>query len=107
MAHPTDWVKLKPPIFGVHTLELTPELRQKIGSNKGVIVSAVIRNSPAWSADILNGDIITRIGDIEIIDVKTCSKVITDYAGKKVTVEFFRNAQKLTKEITFNNNQYQ
>lgn len=97
------WIKLKPPLFGVHARELTTELRQKIGSNKGVVVFAVMRNSPAWSADVLKDDIITRIGDVDINDVATYRKAIKDFAGKKVTVEILRNGQKINKEVTFNN----
>ena len=98
----TYWNKQKPPVLGMHTRGLPPELRQKIGSNKGVLVQAVVRDSPAWSADMLNDDIITKIGEREIIDYKTYENAVCDYAGKKVAVEFFRNEKKNTKAITLN-----
>ena len=97
------WIKMKPPLFGIHARDLTPELRQKIGSNKGVYVFAVIRNSPAWSADILKDDIIAKISSAEIIDKPTFHKTIRENAGKKVTVEILRNGQRIVKEVTLNN----
>ena len=97
------WIKLKPPVFGVHTRELTPELRQKIGSNKGLYVLAVIRNTPAWSADILKNDIITKISGTEIIDKPSFSKAVKENTGKKVTVEILRDGKRITKEIMLDN----
>jgi len=54
----TYWIKMKPPIFGTHIKDLTPEIRQQIGSNKGMLVYAVIKGSPAFEADILKGDVL-------------------------------------------------
>ncbi len=96
------WIKLKPPVFGVHVRELSPELKQKIGSNKGVVVIAVEKGSPAFAADILRGDILKRIGNQEVLDPKTFSETTSQYAGKKVTVIFLRDGKELTKEILFN-----
>jgi hypothetical protein len=97
------WIKIKPPVFGVHTRELTPELRQRIGSNKGVHVFAVIRNSPAWKADVLKDDIITKISNTEILDRSSFRKVVGENHGKMVTVEILRNGRRITKEIIFDN----
>ena len=41
------YIKTKAPIFGVYILDLSLEVRQKIGSNKGVIVNVVVKDSPA------------------------------------------------------------
>jgi hypothetical protein len=101
----TYWIKIKSPIFGVHTEDLSTELRQKIGSNKGVIVNAVIKNSPAFQADILKGDILKRIEDVEIYDVKSFHDATDKYAGKKVHVIFFRDGNEINKEIELNNRQ--
>jgi hypothetical protein len=57
----TYWVKLKEPMFGTFVRDLTTSERQQIGSNKGIIVTAVIKNSVAFKADVFRGDIIKRI----------------------------------------------
>lgn len=100
------WIKLKPPVFGVQVRELTAELKQKIGSNKGVVVIAVRKRSPAFSADILRGDVLKRIGDTEILDKKIFSDTTVQYAGKKVVVRFIRDGKEFTKEILFNEKSY-
>jgi hypothetical protein len=93
------WIKLKPPVFGVYVQELSAELRQKIGSNKGVVVIAVVKGSPAFYADILRGDILKQIGNHEIFDPKIFVEVSSRYAGKKVEVKCLRDGKEFTKEI--------
>jgi len=73
-----------------------------IGSNKGVVVIAVVKGSPAFAADILRGDILKRIGDQEILGFQTFSEATELYAGKKVTVIFLRDSKEFTREILFN-----
>jgi hypothetical protein len=51
----TYWAKRKGTILGAIGEDLSPELRQKIGSNKGILVIAVIKQSPAYHAGIING----------------------------------------------------
>lgn len=93
------WIKLKPPVFGVNVQELSAELKQKIGSNKGVVVIAVVKGSPAFAADILRGDILKQIGNHEILDPKIFGEATSRYAGEKVTVKFLRDGKEFTKEI--------
>jgi len=95
----TYWIKLKPPVFGVHVQELSTELKQKIGSNKGVVVIAVVKGSPAFDADILRGDILKKFDFYEIFDIKTFNEVTSRWAGKKVRVTILRDGNELTKEI--------
>ena len=81
--------------------ELSAELKQKIGSNKGVVVTAVVKGSPAFDADILRGDILKQIGNHEISDPKMFGEATGRYAGKKVMVTLLRDAKEFTKEILF------
>jgi hypothetical protein len=96
------WIKMKTPILGVVAAELTPELRQKIGSNKGVLVIAVMKNSPAFMADILKGDILKKIEDTEIIDPKSFSETVHLFEGKKVNILIIRDDKEIPKEVMFN-----
>ena len=100
------WIKLKPPVIGVQIQELTTELKKEIGSNKGVVVIAVMKGSPAFTADILRGDILKIIGDTEILDKKKFNDAAVRYAGKKVMVRFIRDGKEFTKEILFNERTY-
>lgn len=97
----TYWVKMKSPIFGVHIGELTPEIRQKIGSNRGMLVYAVIKGSPAYEADIISGDVLRTIGDISIFDYASFQKALLEYQGKEVNVTILRDKKEITKSIEF------
>jgi hypothetical protein len=63
----TYWVKERHS-FGAIVIDLPLDLRQKIGSNKGVVVVSLVKPSPAFSADILPGDVIKKINNVEIND---------------------------------------
>ncbi len=98
----TYWIKLKPPVFGAITLvqeEMPPEMRQKI--QKGILVFAVVKNSPAFRADIVKGDIILKIGDVELYDKKSFNEAISKYSGQTTIVEMQRDGKALKKEIQF------
>ncbi|OGA27670.1 MAG: 2-alkenal reductase, partial [Betaproteobacteria bacterium RIFCSPLOWO2_12_61_14] len=59
--------------IGAGVQELTPELAEsfKLGSTKGVLITEVIRNSPAEQAGIKTGDILIAIDDQAIDDWNT------------------------------------
>ncbi len=98
----TYWVKAKF-ILGVHVEDLSPELKRKIGSNKGALVCAVVKNSPAFKADILEGDVIKKIGDIRIYDAKSVAEAVRQYKGQKVTIIILRDGKEIKKEVLLNN----
>jgi len=98
----TYWVKLKPLVLGVAVNDLTNELRQEIQSNKGVIVAAVMKGSPAFKADIIKGDILKRIENTEIYDAASFSSVVEQFAGKKVKLIIYRNGNEIKKSISLN-----
>jgi hypothetical protein len=95
----TYWIKLKPPIFGVHVQDLTPEIRRIIGSNRGILVTAVIKNSPAFRADILKGDILRKIAGVDLYDPKSLREIIAKFEGQKIIVEILRDGKEFQKEI--------
>ncbi|MDP3182555.1 MAG: PDZ domain-containing protein [Desulfobaccales bacterium] len=98
----TYWIKKKPPVFGAYTLELTTAIRQKIGSNKGLLVMIVQKDSPAFNGDIVSGDILKKIGDVEINYNNSLEIATEKYAGKKVNILLLRDGKEIIKEIQFN-----
>lgn len=108
MVHRSDylatyWIKRKPPIFGMLIRDLTPEIRQQIGSNKGMLVYAVIKGSPAFEADILKGDVLRKIGNISIVDQESFQHALSQYEGKEVDVTILRGEKEITKTVKFGN----
>jgi hypothetical protein len=98
----TYWVKKKPPVLGIYPLDLSSEIRQKLQSNKGIVVYAVVRDTPAFRADILDGDILKRINETEIMDAKHFSEIIGNFAGKSVRILILREGKEITKEVQMN-----
>jgi membrane-associated protease RseP (regulator of RpoE activity) len=98
----TYWAKTKGQISGVLAKDLPPELRQKIGSNKGLLVIGVVKRSPAFSADILRGDIIKKVNNIEIADLKQYFQTMVSNANKKVTITLVRDGKEVVKEVKLN-----
>jgi hypothetical protein len=98
----TYWVKRKGLLLGAVPIDLPPELRQKIGSNKGVLVVSVTNKTPAFSADILQGDIIKKINNIEILDKKHFLETVIQNANKKVNIALLRDGKEIVKEVKLN-----
>ncbi len=93
------WVKLKPPVFGVHMQDLTAEIRKSSGTKTGASVIAVVKDSPAARAGIARGDIVSKIGDVEVGSAASLYDAVEKLAGQKVMVEVWRDHEALQKEV--------
>ena len=96
------WVKTKELKFGVHLRELATNERRLIGSNKGVIITAVINNSPAFMSDLFADDILKQMGDTEIINMESVSQAVRKYKGKSVKVIIWRDGKTILKDVQLN-----
>jgi S1-C subfamily serine protease len=65
-------------------------------------VSAVIQGSPAFKANILDGDIIIQIADQPVSDHQELSDYYVAHAGQKVTMKLIRNGQTLDVDVQLN-----
>ena len=95
------WAKAAPPKFGIRYAPVSPEARLMIGSNKGVTVTIVVENSPAFLSDVLEGDVILAL-DKNVVRTPEDLKEIfaTVAAGQVIDVELFRNGVYISKTIT-------
>lgn len=96
----TYWAKSKPPIFGVLVHSMQDRDRQRIGSNRGVVVSAVINDSPAFDADILRGDVITAVSGTVMTSPDQFFDYVVANQGKEVQVELAREKERKTVTLT-------
>jgi hypothetical protein len=96
----TYWLKSKEPPLGViFAKEMSEQLKRQMGSDKGAEVYVVRKGSPASHADILRGDVLIKIGRVEIPDSYTAMEIIKLYAGKSVSLQIVRNGATMTKEV--------
>lgn len=98
----TFWIKAKPASLGIHFNDLTNELRRKVESNKGVCITVVVKNSPAFNADLLGGDIIQKCNNIDVVHACHFANLIAGNNGKQIELEIFRNGKTIVKQIQLN-----
>ena len=98
----TFWIKAKPASLGIHFGNLTDELRRKVESNKGVYIIVVIKDSPAFNADLLNGDIIRKFNNLEISNTSHFVNLIAENKRQQIELEIFRNGKTIVKQIQLN-----
>jgi serine protease DegQ len=85
--------------IGAGVQELTPELAEsfKLGTTKGVLITEVIRNSPADQAGVEAGDILVAIDDQAIEDWNTMLETVANLPpGKMVTARLVRNGKAMS-----------
>lgn len=83
--------------LGVHVVDLTDELRAYFRAEKdaGVLVGSVVDRSPASSAGLRVGDVITEVDDQKIDSPWDLTRVVRKKkAGESVKVEFVRSGVK-------------
>jgi hypothetical protein len=85
--------KRLPTICGALTLPLPNQIRQQLERNTGAYVEIVVTGSPAFNANILEGDVITKINGDDVTSTTDFSATILKFAGQKVEVEVWRNGQ--------------
>jgi S1-C subfamily serine protease len=89
------------PWIGISAVDLNRKIvaYYKLAVERGALVTAVMRNSQAEKSGIQPGDIITRIGGIDITNVRDLIKVMNAHVpGDVVDVELIRGSQRLTGE---------
>lgn len=96
------WVKQKEFRLGIEPKELSDSSKIAIGSNKGVEVSLVIKNTSAYEEDILKGDVLRKIFNDDIQDVESFYRLLDKYEGSTVKITLVRNGQEMTKEVKIN-----
>lgn len=93
------WIKCKPARLGILFDDLTDELRSKVGSNKGVYIFAVVKDSPAFNSDLVSGDVIRRVNGMEVIDKNHLGNWLNETHPSVIEFEIFRNGENISKKV--------
>lgn len=94
------WVKLAPPLIGVHV-----EANTQDDQRFGLRVIAVVKESPAAKAAIQEDDVLTRIGDVVLDKPEALTQAAKRYAGQTVDVLYKRGDNDGKTVMTLNNRQ--
>ena len=88
--------------IGAAVQELTPELADsfKLGSMKGVLITEIIRNSPAEDAGVRRGDILVAIDDRPIESWSAMLETVANLPpGQNVMVKLMRDGAEITLKL--------
>lgn len=89
------------PRLGVQLVGITPELREHLGGRGegGVLVSKVMKGTPAERAGIRVGDLIEAVDGTAIEDAGNLIEIIGEHEGGVLKVDVVRDGQPMTIEV--------
>ncbi len=96
--------EIRRPWIGIYMQELTPELAEKFGVDKGILVADVVEGSPAGRAGIEAGDVIQKVNGKPVdssLDLK--EEVLKTEIGEEITLTLIRKGAEM--DITFSTGQ--
>jgi hypothetical protein len=100
------WAKLPPPTLGVHIIKLKkqsdPAIEAAGAEEKGLNIIAVIKDSPAAKAGMVKGDVLLKIGEVELVKPDDLFAAVKRYAGQTVPVELRRDEVNVTSTVALN-----
>jgi C-terminal processing protease CtpA/Prc len=98
----TFWRKLEKPFFGALVKDLPDELKAKLQTNLGLVVRAIVLDSPAYAADLLKDDIILKIDGAPVPSAQKFYESIITKAGTEIELSVLRGDKTLSKRIRLN-----
>ncbi len=96
------WKRLPKPILGVLVRELTKEELGYLKDPNGIYVVDVMKNTPAYDAQIIGGDIITSINAEGFSNKREFLDKISTNAGKRTRICLARGQEKICIDIMLN-----
>jgi serine protease Do len=91
------------PYLGIRWQPITPGIAQSynLPVDWGAYVTNILAGSPAAGANIRQGDIITRIGDVSLNESHSYINALFTYQpGDKIAIELVRNGRNVQLEVT-------
>lgn len=92
------YIKVKG-VLGTYLAPLDDATIKRRQSNLGLRVTAIMDGSPAFTADILKGDIILTIGGEKVGGSEAFGDLLKKYQGQKVRVDLDRDGRAISKMI--------
>ncbi len=89
--------------------EAVPEFKVTLGvipdylfEGQGMRIESVREGRPAANAGLKDGDVVVRLGDVEVVDMMAYMKALGKFnKGETTAVEYLRNDERLSGSITF------
>jgi tetratricopeptide (TPR) repeat protein len=84
---------------GILAEPLDENSRKRLQSNNGIKVLTVVEGSPAYAAEVIDGDLVLRIGEDIVISVDGYYGLLDKYSGRVVKFVIERDGRTLEKQI--------
>lgn len=84
---------------GIYPYELTKEEKIALGQNTGFRVGIIVNESPAYYANILPNDIVTKMNGIDVAGLNGFLEIVKTAPSGLMKIELLRNQKKLIKTI--------
>jgi S1-C subfamily serine protease len=88
--------------LGLNYGPLNDAQRHRLERNTGLQVAIVVRGTPAFKANFLEGDILLKMNGTDITDVPSFSADVMKLAGQRVTFDLLRGDEPRTISLTLN-----
>ncbi len=85
--------------LGVKFRDLNQSERLSLGRNTGAVVSVLIEDTPAFYADVLEGDVFEMVNNEKVLSSKQVLQQFARLKGHEVSVVINRNGTLITKKI--------
>lgn len=101
------WAKLPMPLLGVHIIKLKQKSRDddevRVSKDEpGLKIIAVIKASPADTSHIVKGDVLLKVGDVELVKPDDLFSAVQRYAGQVVVVKVAREDVTINVTVALN-----
>jgi hypothetical protein len=101
------WAKLPTPLLGVHIIKLKQKAVEEsketaVAEQKGLKIIAVIKDSPAAKAAITKGDLLLKIGEVDLVKPDDLFAAVKRYEGQTVAVDLQRGEAGMKTSVALN-----
>ncbi len=96
------WVHKERWGVGIHPEVPSDSIRKQIGSNKGVVLAVVVKNTPAYYADLITGDVVLKFNGEDVYGVESFSRMLDEDSDKSAVLTIYRDGELLEKNIKYN-----
>jgi serine protease Do len=95
----TYWITKTRWMLGVRDSETPDYIKKELGTNKGIMLRVVIKDTPAYDADLFAGDVVTKLNDDVITNMQHWGKAINTHSGQTVALTIYRDGEYLEKSV--------
>jgi hypothetical protein len=86
--------------FGGLLLDLPADVRSRLQRNTGVWCPIVVVGTPAFLANVMDGDVIVKINGIDVTDQASFRQQLEQFSGQPVTFDVIRGTSPMSVKMT-------